>query len=83
MISISFILFYVQMEFLQALHRMLLTGTPMQNNLLELMSLLVFVMPEMFSGKTDYLKFLFTKNSVSFSSGFLSILVNRALFIVI
>ncbi|KAG8292346.1 ATP-dependent helicase smarcad1 [Homalodisca vitripennis] len=46
-----------------ALHRTLLTGTPLQNNLLELMSLLVFVMPDMFSGKTDYLKFLFSKNS--------------------
>ncbi|CAG4959105.1 unnamed protein product [Parnassius apollo] len=44
-------------------HRLLLTGTPLQNNLLELMSLLCFVMPHMFSGKTDDLKSLFQKNS--------------------
>ncbi|XP_050684992.1 SWI/SNF-related matrix-associated actin-dependent regulator of chromatin subfamily A containing DEAD/H box 1 homolog [Leptidea sinapis] len=44
-------------------HRLLLTGTPLQNNLVELMSLLCFVMPHMFSGKTDDLKNLFQKNS--------------------
>ncbi|XP_028159639.1 SWI/SNF-related matrix-associated actin-dependent regulator of chromatin subfamily A containing DEAD/H box 1 homolog [Ostrinia furnacalis] len=44
-------------------HRLLLTGTPLQNNLLELMSLLCFVMPHMFSGKTQDLKNLFQKNS--------------------
>lgn len=48
---------------INAKHRILLTGTPLQNNLLELMSLLVFVMPQIFAGKTDYLKFLFSKNS--------------------
>ncbi|XP_052753322.1 SWI/SNF-related matrix-associated actin-dependent regulator of chromatin subfamily A containing DEAD/H box 1 homolog [Galleria mellonella] len=46
-------------------HRLLLTGTPLQNNLLELMSLLCFVMPHMFSGKTEDLKSLFQKNSKS------------------
>lgn len=40
-----------------------MTGTPLQNNLLELMSLLTFVMPEMFAKKKDYLKCLFTKNT--------------------
>ncbi|XP_038220736.1 SWI/SNF-related matrix-associated actin-dependent regulator of chromatin subfamily A containing DEAD/H box 1 homolog [Zerene cesonia] len=44
-------------------HRLLLTGTPLQNNLIELMSLLCFVMPHMFSGKTDDLKNLFQKNA--------------------
>ncbi|XP_046965770.1 SWI/SNF-related matrix-associated actin-dependent regulator of chromatin subfamily A containing DEAD/H box 1 homolog [Vanessa cardui] len=44
-------------------HRLLLTGTPLQNNLVELMSLLCFVMPHMFSGKTDDLKSLFQKNA--------------------
>ncbi|VVC90845.1 unnamed protein product [Leptidea sinapis] len=34
-----------------------------KNNLVELMSLLCFVMPHMFSGKTDDLKNLFQKNS--------------------
>lgn len=51
--------------FLQAKHRILLTGTPLQNNLLELMSLLIFVMPKMFAEKVDDLKSLFQKNSVS------------------
>lgn len=46
-------------------HRLLLTGTPLQNNLLELMSLLCFVMPHMFSGKTDDLKSLFQKTAKS------------------
>ncbi|XP_012553424.1 SWI/SNF-related matrix-associated actin-dependent regulator of chromatin subfamily A containing DEAD/H box 1 homolog isoform X2 [Bombyx mandarina] len=46
-------------------HRLLLTGTPLQNNLIELMSLLCFVMPHMFSGKTDDLKSLFQKNTKS------------------
>ncbi|CAH0692031.1 unnamed protein product [Spodoptera exigua] len=49
----------------QSKHRLLLTGTPLQNNLLELMSLLCFVMPHMFSGKTDDLKSLFQKNAKS------------------
>ncbi|CAG2252996.1 SMARCAD1 [Mytilus edulis] len=40
--------------------RLLLTGTPLQNNLLELMSLLSFVMPEIFSGKTEHLKKIFS-----------------------
>ncbi|XP_072949554.1 SWI/SNF-related matrix-associated actin-dependent regulator of chromatin subfamily A containing DEAD/H box 1 homolog [Epargyreus clarus] len=46
-------------------YRLLLTGTPLQNNLLELMSLLCFVMPHMFSGKKDDLKSLFQKNAKS------------------
>ncbi|CAL1534122.1 unnamed protein product [Lymnaea stagnalis] len=45
--------------------RLLLTGTPLQNNLLELMSLLCFVMPEIFQGKTDHLKKVFAMISRS------------------
>ncbi|XP_076250237.1 SWI/SNF-related, matrix-associated actin-dependent regulator of chromatin, subfamily a, containing DEAD/H box 1 [Rhynchophorus ferrugineus] len=48
---------------INAKHRILLTGTPLQNNLLELMSLLIFVMPKIFAEKTDDLKNLFQKNS--------------------
>lgn len=53
---------------IKASNRILLTGTPLQNNLLELMSLLIFVMPTMFAGKTDDLKSLFQKNSRAMSS---------------
>jgi len=51
--------------YLQAERRLLLTGTPLQNNLLELMSLLCFVMPEIFSGKTEHLKKMFSLITVS------------------
>ncbi|XP_044252842.1 SWI/SNF-related matrix-associated actin-dependent regulator of chromatin subfamily A containing DEAD/H box 1 homolog isoform X2 [Tribolium madens] len=50
---------------INAKHRILLTGTPLQNNLLELMSLLIFVMPKMFAEKTEDLKSLFQKTSKS------------------
>lgn len=42
---------------------MLLTGTPLQNNLLELMSLLIFTMPQLFQGKTADIKNMFVTNS--------------------
>ncbi|XP_064629638.1 SWI/SNF-related matrix-associated actin-dependent regulator of chromatin subfamily A containing DEAD/H box 1B-like [Lineus longissimus] len=47
---------YQSMMKIRAKRRLLLTGTPLQNNLVELMSLLAFVMPEMFEGKGDLLK---------------------------
>uniref|UniRef100_A0A6A7FRK7 SWI/SNF-related matrix-associated actin-dependent regulator of chromatin subfamily A containing DEAD/H box 1 homolog n=1 Tax=Hirondellea gigas TaxID=1518452 RepID=A0A6A7FRK7_9CRUS len=40
--------------------RILLTGTPLQNNLVELMSILVFVMPQLFEGRKEELKQVFT-----------------------
>ncbi|KAK7790263.1 hypothetical protein R5R35_012632 [Gryllus longicercus] len=52
---------YETMMRVNAEHRILLTGTPLQNTLMELMSLLIFVMPKMFAGKKDHLKSLFTK----------------------
>ncbi|KAL5010230.1 hypothetical protein ScPMuIL_012535 [Solemya velum] len=51
---------YQHLMKIQADNRLLLTGTPLQNNLLELMSLLCFVMPDMFIGKTEQLKRMFT-----------------------
>ncbi|XP_070191467.1 SWI/SNF-related matrix-associated actin-dependent regulator of chromatin subfamily A containing DEAD/H box 1B-like isoform X2 [Littorina saxatilis] len=45
---------------ISAERRLLLTGTPLQNNLLELMSLLCFVMPDIFQGKTESLKKMFS-----------------------
>ncbi|XP_073975791.1 SWI/SNF-related matrix-associated actin-dependent regulator of chromatin subfamily A containing DEAD/H box 1 homolog isoform X2 [Rhodnius prolixus] len=47
---------------INAQHRILLTGTPLQNNLLELMSLLNFVMPGMFAANIQYIKAFFSKN---------------------
>ena len=53
---------YANLIRINALRRILLTGTPLQNNLLELMSLLCFVMPSLFSKSTDDIKNLFQKN---------------------
>ncbi|CAB3985862.1 SWI SNF-related matrix-associated actin-dependent regulator of chromatin subfamily A containing [Paramuricea clavata] len=43
---------------------LMLTGTPIQNNLLELMSLLSFVMPDMFAERIEGIKLLFGDNKV-------------------
>lgn len=44
-------------------HRLLLTGTPVQNNLVELMSLLLFTMPRMFMSKMTHVEALFSTAS--------------------
>ncbi|CAH1392031.1 unnamed protein product [Nezara viridula] len=54
---------YAHLFNINAKRRILLTGTPLQNNLLELMSLLNFVMPNMFADKIQYIKTFFSKNS--------------------
>ncbi|KAF4979274.1 hypothetical protein FZEAL_4473 [Fusarium zealandicum] len=41
--------------------KMLLTGTPVQNNLLEMTSLLNFINPEMFSGCMQHIKYIFSQ----------------------
>lgn len=43
--------------------RVLLTGTPLQNNLVELMSLLVFTMPRMFMSKISHVEAMFSTAS--------------------
>ncbi|XP_063051745.1 SWI/SNF-related matrix-associated actin-dependent regulator of chromatin subfamily A containing DEAD/H box 1A [Engraulis encrasicolus] len=53
---------------INAEHRLLLTGTPLQNNLLELMSLLNFIMPSMFSSSTSQIAKMFTHKSDEESS---------------
>lgn len=58
---------YENLVRINAKHRILLTGTPLQNNLLELISLLIFVMPSLFAGKQEDLKSLFSKNSKALS----------------
>ncbi|XP_017304424.1 SWI/SNF-related matrix-associated actin-dependent regulator of chromatin subfamily A containing DEAD/H box 1 homolog [Diaphorina citri] len=53
---------YENLITINAAHRILLTGTPLQNNLLELMSLLIFVMPHMFFNRMDTIKMIFGKS---------------------
>lgn len=50
---------YADLMKVRGKRRLLLTGTPLQNNLLELLSLLIFTMPEMFEGKTQQVQALF------------------------
>lgn len=52
---------YEYLSKINAKRRLLLTGTPLQNNLMELMSLLCFVMPKLFSGSVEDFKTLFQK----------------------
>lgn len=54
---------YRHLMAINAEHRVLLTGTPLQNNLLELMSLLNFIMPSMFSSSTTQLSKMFSMKS--------------------
>uniref|UniRef100_A0A673GB20 DNA helicase n=1 Tax=Sinocyclocheilus rhinocerous TaxID=307959 RepID=A0A673GB20_9TELE len=51
---------YRHLMAINAEHRLLLTGTPLQNNLLELMSLLNFIMPSMFSSSTSQISKMFS-----------------------
>ncbi|KAM8759982.1 SWI/SNF-related matrix-associated actin-dependent regulator of chromatin subfamily A containing DEAD/H box 1A [Acanthopagrus schlegelii] len=61
---------YRHLMAINAEHRLLLTGTPLQNNLLELMSLLNFIMPSMFSSSTSQLSKMFSMKSHEEQSSF-------------
>ncbi|ODV80562.1 uncharacterized protein CANTADRAFT_88493 [Suhomyces tanzawaensis NRRL Y-17324] len=62
---------YAKLMRLQAKFRLLLTGTPLQNNLKELVSLLSFMLPNLFNEKKDDLHGLFNQKvgKISSSSG--------------
>jgi len=51
---------YEQLMKIRCTRKLLLTGTPLQNNLVELMSLLIFVMPGMFAKRKDQLRKMFS-----------------------
>ncbi|XP_035628050.1 SWI/SNF-related matrix-associated actin-dependent regulator of chromatin subfamily A containing DEAD/H box 1b isoform X2 [Oncorhynchus keta] len=61
---------YRHLMAINAKYRLLLTGTPVQNNLLELMSLLNFIMPDMFSSSTAQLANMFAMKSSEERSSF-------------
>lgn len=48
---------------IQGNFRLLLTGTPLQNNLKELMSLLEFIMPSLFESKKEFLASIFKQRA--------------------
>ncbi|NWY07178.1 SMRCD regulator, partial [Nothoprocta ornata] len=54
---------YQHLMTINAKNRLLLTGTPVQNNLLELMSLLNFVMPRMFSNSKNEIQRMFSSKA--------------------
>lgn len=60
---------YATLLRINAKRRILLTGTPLQNSLLELMSLLCFVMPKLFLNKTEDIKALFSKKAPKIDDG--------------
>ncbi|CAF1023280.1 unnamed protein product [Brachionus calyciflorus] len=51
---------YIGLDQLNSKRRLLLTGTPIQNNFLELMSLLFFVMPDMFRKNKSHFNKIFS-----------------------
>nr|XP_055024873.1 SWI/SNF-related matrix-associated actin-dependent regulator of chromatin subfamily A containing DEAD/H box 1A isoform X1 [Misgurnus anguillicaudatus] len=61
---------YRHLMTINAEHRLLLTGTPLQNNLLELMSLLNFIMPSMFSSSNSQISKMFSTRSSEDESSF-------------
>ncbi|XP_051765079.1 SWI/SNF-related matrix-associated actin-dependent regulator of chromatin subfamily A containing DEAD/H box 1b isoform X2 [Ctenopharyngodon idella] len=61
---------YRHLMAINAKYRLLLTGTPLQNNLLELMSLLNFIMPSMFSSSTSQISKMFSMKSSEEQSSF-------------
>ncbi|KAJ3357224.1 hypothetical protein HDU83_008037 [Entophlyctis luteolus] len=58
---------YQNLNQIAAPFRLLLTGTPLQNNLMELLSLLTFIMPRIFANDEDALRQIFSLKNTSSS----------------
>lgn len=58
--------------------RLLLTGTPLQNNLVELMSLLYFVMPNIFKHSTEHIRKIFSTRRNTDNDTFYMEKINQA-----
>lgn len=54
---------FLKLMKIRANFRLLLTGTPLQNNLRELMSLLEFILPSMFISKKEDLRYVFSQKA--------------------
>ena len=68
---------YTQLTRIGADHKVLLTGTPLQNNLQELIAILAFIMPEMFQEKRDDLNFLFKHKATTKDTSSAALLSNE------
>ncbi|CCH40522.1 hypothetical protein BN7_55 [Wickerhamomyces ciferrii] len=66
---------------IRAKFRLLLTGTPLQNNLRELMSLLEFILPSIFVSKKEDLKYVFSQKARTYDNkpGYNPLLSERAI----
>ena len=53
----------MELRQLQSKHRLLLTGTPLQNNLHELWALLNFLLPQMFADSDEFDSYFNLKNT--------------------
>ena len=53
----------LELRQLQSKHRLLLTGTPLQNNLHELWALLNFLLPQMFADSDEFDSYFNLKNT--------------------
>ncbi|KAL8950762.1 MAG: hypothetical protein Q9222_003217 [Ikaeria aurantiellina] len=73
---------YEQLTRFSCPFRLLLTGTPLQNNLSELVSLLAFIMPQMFREHSEDLDFIFSQKAKTSTDSHAALLsaqrINRA-----
>ncbi|PIA92751.1 ATP-dependent helicase fft2 [Cercospora beticola] len=68
---------YNQLTRIDANHKVLLTGTPLQNNLQELIAILAFIMPELFTEKREDLNFLFKHKATTKDTSSAALLSNE------